>query len=49
LPMAAFNIVGGFLGAHLAIRKGSRFIRAVFLVVVVALIVKISVDMAKSL
>jgi len=49
LPMAAFNILGGFLGAHLAVRRGSRFIRAVFLVVVVVLVVKISVDMAKSL
>ncbi len=48
LPMAAFNIVGGFLGAHFAVRGGSRFIRTVFLVVVVALIVKVLVDMLKS-
>ena len=49
LPMAAFNIAGGFLGAHLAVRRGSRFIRTVFLVVVVALIVKVFVDVVKSL
>ena len=49
LPMAAFNIAGGFLGAHFAVRRGSRFIRTGFLVVVVALIVKVSVDMLKSL
>ena len=27
LPMAAANLVGGFLGAHTAIRRGVRFIR----------------------
>jgi len=49
LPMAAFNVAGGFLGAHLAIRKGSPFIRTVFLVVVSALIVKVLADMLISL
>ena len=44
LPMAAFNVVGGFLGAHLAVRRGSRFIRIVFLVVVAALIGKVLFD-----
>ncbi len=48
LPMAALNIAGGFLGAHFAVRRGSRFIRSVFFVVVVALIVKVLVDMLKS-
>jgi uncharacterized membrane protein YfcA len=48
LPMAALNIAGGFLGAHFAVRRGSRFIRSVFFVVVVALIVKVFVDMVKS-
>lgn len=48
LPMAAFNVAGGFLGAHLAVRRGSRFIRTVFLVVVVALIVKLLLDLLKS-
>src|SRR4029077_19241051 len=32
LPMAAFNVAGGFLGAHFAVRRGSRFIRTVFLI-----------------
>ncbi len=45
LPMAAFNIVGGFLGAHFAVRQGSRFVRGVFLIVVVALIGKVLFDM----
>ena len=49
LPMAAFNVAGGFVGAHFAVRQGSRFIRIVFLVVVVALVVKVSVDVLKSL
>ncbi len=49
LPMAAFNIAGGFLGAHFAIRRGSRFIRTVFLIVVVALIGKVLFDFLKSL
>jgi uncharacterized membrane protein YfcA len=45
LPMAAFNVAGGFLGAHFAIRRGSRFIRAVFLLVVATLIVKLLFDL----
>lgn len=49
LPMAAFNVAGGFLGAHFAVRGGSRFIRTVFLVVVAALIVKVLLDLLKSL
>jgi hypothetical protein len=47
LPMAAFNIAGGFLGAHFAVRGGNRFIRTVFLVVVAALIVKVLLDLLK--
>ena len=45
LPMAASSIVGGLLGAQLAVRQGSRFIRSVFLVVVVALIGKLAFDL----
>lgn len=48
LPMVAFNVAGGFIGAHFAVRRGSRFIRTVFLIVVLALIVKLLVDMLKS-
>lgn len=47
VPMALFNIAGGFLGAHFAIRKGNRFIRVVFLVVVAALIIKVLLDLLK--
>jgi len=48
LPMAAFNVAGGFLGAHFAIRGGNRFIRSVFLVVVTGLISKVLFDLLKS-
>lgn len=48
LPMAAFNVAGGFLGAHLAIRRGSGFIRTVFLIVVATLIVKVVADLLKA-
>jgi uncharacterized protein len=44
LGMAAFTIVGAQIGSHLAIRKGSGFVRAVFLVVVGSLIAKTAVD-----
>lgn len=48
LPMAACNVAGGFLGAHFAVRRGSSFIRTVFLMVVVALIIKVLFDLLKS-
>jgi uncharacterized membrane protein YfcA len=46
--MAAFNVAGGFLGAHLAVRRGSRFIRGAFLLVVVVLLAKIVFDIVKA-
>jgi uncharacterized membrane protein YfcA len=48
LPMAAFNVAGGFLGAHIAVRQGNRFIRTVFCIVVGALIAKVLADMVRS-
>jgi uncharacterized protein len=44
LLMGACNVAGGWLGAHTAIRRGSRFVRAVFLLVVAALAVRLSYD-----
>lgn len=44
LPMAAANMLGGFMGARLAIAKGNRFIRAFFLVVVVGILVRFCWD-----
>ena len=45
LPMAVANLLGGFLGAHLAIRRGDRFIRAVVLLVAGALVLKVARDL----
>ena len=36
LVMALGNVVGGYLGAHLAIRRGQKFILAVLVIVMVA-------------
>lgn len=44
LPMAACNMIGAFLGAKLAVSKGSQFVRGLFLVVVSALIIKFAYD-----
>lgn len=45
LAIGAANLVGGYVGARMAVSKGSRFVRIVFIVVVGALIVKLSWDM----
>ncbi len=42
--MAAFNMAGGWIGAHMAVRKGSGFVRAVLLVVVTALVLRLAYD-----
>ncbi|RFP66387.1 sulfite exporter TauE/SafE family protein [Hymenobacter lapidiphilus] len=42
LPMAASNIVGSTLGAHLALRHGTGFVRVLFLLMVSAFILKLS-------
>lgn len=44
LLMGACNIAGGWLGAHTAIRRGSGFVRVVFLVVVAALVLRLAYD-----
>lgn len=46
LLMAAANVVGGYIGARVAIRRGARFVRAFFLVVVAAFVVRIGGDVA---
>lgn len=45
LPMALAQFLGGWVGAHLAVKGGARLIRPVVLLVVVALVVKITVDL----
>ncbi len=44
LPMAVCNVAGAFLGSRLAILRGNRFIRWVFLLVVVGIIFKLLWD-----
>ena len=44
LPMAAANLLGSAVGARVAIARGARFVRIVFLVVVAALIARLAVD-----
>ena len=45
IPMAVCNVMGSIVGTHLAILKGSRFVRVVFLIIVAALIAKLGHDM----
>jgi uncharacterized protein len=45
LVLAAANLVGGYLGARTAVRLGSGFVRTVFVVVVSAFIVRISLQL----
>jgi uncharacterized membrane protein YfcA len=44
LAMAVLNITGGFIGAHMATRRGSGFVRIVFLVTLSLLVVKLAWD-----
>lgn len=44
LLLGAANLAGGYVGARMAIARGTGFIRVVFLAVVSALIVKVGVD-----
>jgi len=44
LTMGACNVAGGWLGAHTAITRGSRFVRLVFLTVVGGLVLRIAYD-----
>jgi hypothetical protein len=43
LPLAGANLVGGWLGAHAALKGGDRFVRVLFLGTVAALAVKLIV------
>lgn len=49
MAMALFNVAGSWWGSHLALRHGSRFVRKVFLGIVVALIVKFAYDTAREM
>jgi uncharacterized membrane protein YfcA len=42
--MAFCNAVGGFIGSRLAIAKGNKFIRKVFLLVIIATLCRLGYD-----
>lgn len=44
--MAVANLLGGWVGARTAVARGSRFVRTVFVVVVVAFVIRIGGDLA---
>lgn len=48
LVVGAANLVGGYIGARMAVAKGNRFVRVAFLVVVTALIIKLGWDVASG-
>jgi len=46
LPMAAGNILGGAIGARIAIKGGDRLIRILVIVVSLSLVAKLAIDLA---
>ena len=48
LPMAAANALGAATGAHLAIKNGDRLVRAVVLLVVAAVVVKLALELSRG-
>ena len=47
LAMAASNLLGSQVGARVAIRRGSTWVRRVFLVVVGALVLRLAYDLLR--
>ena len=45
IPMAVGQLLGGTVGAHLAVKGGDRLVRRVVLVVVLALVARLAVDL----
>lgn len=44
LPVGLANMAGNYTGSHLAIKKGSAFVRVFFILIVTALIIKLGYD-----
>ena len=49
LAMGAANLLGGLIGARTALRQGNGFVRKVFLIVLAALILKLTFDTVNQL
>jgi uncharacterized membrane protein YfcA len=47
LPMAAANAVGAWVGAHVAVARGDKLVRAILIAVVALLIAKVSWDLLR--
>ncbi len=45
LPMAGANALGAWTGAHVAVKRGDKFVRIILIVVVAALVVKVGWDL----
>lgn len=45
IPLAVFNMAGSWLGVKTALKRGRRFVRVFFLIVVTAMIVKFGYDL----
>lgn len=44
LLMAIFNVLGNFMGSRIALKKGNEFVRIVFLVIVIIMIIRYGYD-----
>lgn len=44
IPIGLANMLGNYIGSHIAIKKGSAFVRVFFILVVTALIIKLGYD-----
>jgi len=42
--MAVFNIIGSYIGSHMALKRGNEFVRIIFLVIVTIMILKFGYD-----
>ena len=45
IPMAACNVLGAVLGSRLAVLKGNRFVRVLFLAVVLGVVLRLAYDL----
>jgi uncharacterized membrane protein YfcA len=45
IALGVCNLIGGLIGSHVAIQKGSEFVRLFYLLVTFALIVRVLFDL----
>jgi len=49
IALGLANLVGGFIGSHVAVKKGSGFVRTFYLIVTALLIVRLGYDIVTQL